>query len=224
MLNTRKPSELLSGLNAIRIQGGGDCPEMALTGLSAALENALDNSVAYVFTDASAKDYALYDAIVQELQRKQIKVSFLLTGVCSDGKSAPGYTVYENLSRISGGQVFEIRRSKVKDVLTAIIGEIDPKFQLLEALYFDKAGSSKTHLNAAINLAKITVIVSGKNVNLTIINENGAKMGTSNKISLENLIIVSFEPKNETYEINASADSAYSLHVSGTTYESMFNV
>jgi len=38
------------------LQGGGDCPELAATGIIAAIEASKPNSHLYFFSDASAKD------------------------------------------------------------------------------------------------------------------------------------------------------------------------
>ena len=60
-------------LEQIQVAGGGDCPEYALNGLIKALEPALLNSLAYVFSDATAKDYRHYDVVLEMIQKKQVR-------------------------------------------------------------------------------------------------------------------------------------------------------
>lgn len=110
---TRNFSIILNRLNAIRVDGGGDCPELAMEGLKNAIERSLQNSPAFLFSDASAKDYPLYDEVAALIQRKQTQVNFFLTGNCGAAGS-PEYKVYTKISRTSGGQVFNLDRTSVR--------------------------------------------------------------------------------------------------------------
>jgi hypothetical protein len=106
---------ILERLMNITVGGGGDCPELALEGLRNAIERGLEKSPAFLFSDASAKDYILYDEVAALIQRKQTSVNFFLTGNCGvGGLNTPEYKVYSKIARTSGGQVFRLDRTSVR--------------------------------------------------------------------------------------------------------------
>lgn len=204
----------MSRLNSITVDGGGDCPELALKGLYNALEHALPNSLAYVFSDASAKDFDLYEIVVSLIQKKQTKVSFLLTGSC-DGKLSPGFDVYNKISRASEGQVFDMKRGSVKDVLLTISEAMDSKFESLKSLDFDKAGESSTSLKIDQSFSKFSVSMSGTNCKLTVKDHFNTEIKSSKSFSSANIKFMTFDVNDTSYKIEAYSESAYSIRVGG---------
>ena len=76
VFTTENPSEFLMKLMEVKIRGGGgDCPEMSLGGLQAGIQTALKNSLVYVLTDATAKDYELFKNVNRRVQSMQHSVS-----------------------------------------------------------------------------------------------------------------------------------------------------
>lgn len=71
---TIERNRLLETLDELKIFGGGDCPERTLNGIILALKYAMPKSFVYIFTDASATDYELESAAIEQIQQKQATV------------------------------------------------------------------------------------------------------------------------------------------------------
>lgn len=211
---TRNPKELLERLNYINVSGGGDCPEKALSGLKLGLKLALPNSFAYVFSDASSNDYYFYDEVVALIQKKQVTVNFLLTGNCNQSYER-GYKVYHDISRVSNGQVYDMNKSNVKDVLVAIKDTMKHNYNVLKSVDVEDRGTSITDLNIDKSISELKVSIAGQNPQLSIRDPSKQIVNASEELTLENLKLINIkDPKEGTWEINASATSAHSLRLS----------
>ncbi|XP_037533684.1 von Willebrand factor A domain-containing protein 7 [Nematolebias whitei] len=112
------PQQFMQDLENLMALGGGDEPEMCLSAILLALAHSPPLSEIFVFTDASAKDAYLFDAVKALALEKQIKITFLLTEdpSYSTGKwrmrrkrrsmeplPPDRFSLYSSLSSLSGG-------------------------------------------------------------------------------------------------------------------------
>jgi len=198
-------------LNAIKIYGGGDCPELALQGLEHALQNALPGSLAYVISDASAKDYSRYNAVYQLMQRRQATVNFLLTGFCSS-KTDEKYLVFDRLSKASNGLIFNMKKTDIHAVLKQLNNALDSEYSVIKNII--STGQESTSLNIDGSVKQLSVSVSGTKPQVTVKNPTGSVATPAETLNLDSVKIVKFnDPAKGTWTIETSAGSEYSTRV-----------
>ncbi|KAM4631552.1 uromodulin-like [Discoglossus pictus] len=115
---TESKTEFGNFFNSLVARGGGDCPELALSGLQLALENSPPNSFILVLTDASAKDYndtALRNNISSLINTTKSQVFFLITGLCKN-LNDPQFLIYRDIALQSFGHVFQVSLSDLGKV------------------------------------------------------------------------------------------------------------
>ncbi|KAH0630489.1 hypothetical protein JD844_013551, partial [Phrynosoma platyrhinos] len=120
VLKTQNVDEFESYISNLRATGGGDCPEMSLTGLKLALQESLPRSKIFTFTDAGAKDEWLKNEIKVLIDSSGSEVNYALTGYCSSRRRrtySGGYyvmTTKSQLSQILGIMELSLNAAPVK--------------------------------------------------------------------------------------------------------------
>ncbi|XP_019616173.1 PREDICTED: von Willebrand factor A domain-containing protein 7-like isoform X2 [Branchiostoma belcheri] len=133
MTITRDSTVYTAAINALNAHGGGDCPELSMTGLELALQNTLPKSKIYLFTDADPKDSDKMPDVLSLLRQKKSTITFLLTGSCSRKrrdlhgrlKRAVSGNPYDVIAEESGGKVFDITKDEVAEVSEVIALEVN---------------------------------------------------------------------------------------------------
>ncbi|CAO1415300.1 unnamed protein product [Diamesa serratosioi] len=219
-LVTTNPQKVLQKLNSIVVSGGGDCPEMAIGGLIEGMKHALPNSMAFVISDASAKDYAKYRAAYKLVRDKKISVSILSTGNCG-ARTGEGYKVYQSLSRQSNSQVFDMKSGNVKDVILAIRKQLNDDYATLKSVDKPYAGTTHEEFFVDNSMSEFDISLSGNNPSMIIKNPLGQIVAGS-KISSDNYIIVTIkDPMAGKWVVEAKSSSAHSIRfggISGTKF------
>ncbi|GAA6068274.1 von Willebrand factor A domain-containing protein 7-like isoform X1, partial [Tachysurus ichikawai] len=105
---TTDPDLFKKQLTALTAEGGGDVPEMCLSGLQLALTSSPPQTEIFVFTDADAKDKGLKNTILALIERTKSVVNFMLTKAISSQQVSS--QVYHDLAQASGGHAIEVTK------------------------------------------------------------------------------------------------------------------
>ena len=136
---TNDAQEVIEAVNNLTANGGGDCPELGMTGLYQALLHCLPESNIYYFSDADVKDEWRKNEVDSLAKDKKVKLNFILTGQCSrrrrrdmlqsrlqrpaahrTRRTIQGQALYQDLATQTGGQVLETSKAQVADVVKVI--------------------------------------------------------------------------------------------------------
>ncbi|KAG7265558.1 hypothetical protein CRUP_005090, partial [Coryphaenoides rupestris] len=120
---TTNPEEMKSQISQLTAKGGGDAPEMCLSGLQLALTAAPASSHIYVFTDAIAKDIYLKDTIFALIRRTKSTVNVFFTQKSKRKRRAlrASYNDYEEMALASGGQAIKVSKGKLSEATKVIL-------------------------------------------------------------------------------------------------------
>jgi hypothetical protein len=163
--------EFLTAVNAISVNGGGDCPEMMYTGIEKLAKVIDKDSSLYVFSDADAKDLNTKREIVHQLVKENnLKLNFILTGSCGSpsGRRRRSLTGLEGktstridadiLAETSGGVVVD---SKPEEVSTSL--EIARRVQTIKTTTIKSGSIPNTCTNVTFS-----ILQKGSNVSIVL--------------------------------------------------------
>lgn len=160
--------KFIKDIQELKPDGGGDCPEMAFTGMKNALEEGpVSGSPLYVFTDAGPKDANedLVRDVKNQARTTGINVYFFLSDTCGDVSS------FKELANETCGQVFELPKSsselaKMKNVTKhLLVGTVCPPALAMNPLSGKRRRRATLHgysLRVDDTMEKIIVSVSSE--------------------------------------------------------------
>ncbi|CAH1403032.1 unnamed protein product [Nezara viridula] len=181
---TSNYDEFIDKLNRIRVYGGQDCPELALTGLKSTLEVTRPKSFIFVITDADAKDYYEEENIQLLIMRKSPFIFFLMTERCYGWRHQKGFDVYYNISRQTNGQIIMLDKSDVRQssLLRKMLDSLTEDFLQQGLVPLKRVSSNKpAHVPYLVpvpldpGIKKVTFVVSGAQPKLDITDPKGDK-------------------------------------------------
>uniref|UniRef100_A0A8C7P161 von Willebrand factor A domain containing 11 n=1 Tax=Oncorhynchus mykiss TaxID=8022 RepID=A0A8C7P161_ONCMY len=232
LIRTTNPDVMKTEIAKLKADGGGDLPEMCLSGLQLALTGAPASSHIYVFTDAVAKDIGLRDTILALIRSTKSTVSFFMTGDGAGARRrrrgvesrAATFETYKDLALASGGQAIGVTKENLPQATDVIIDSSTSALVtvLQRARNPGKAETFSFLLDESLN--NITIYITGKSLTFTLKNPAGVtqkqnevngELGTVQTVG--NLFRVRLASNKQTglWEISMNSNQPYTLKVTG---------
>ncbi|CAD7082367.1 unnamed protein product [Hermetia illucens] len=212
-----KASKMLEALDKVTIMGGGDCPELAMKGIIIGMVNALPRSHIFVFSDASAKDHARLPIALKFAQKKQLTVNLLITG--HDCVPIETYEAYTELARQTHGQVYNMEKTNVEEVVESIAEVLDTDMVPLESIYSEAGGTHDFDVFVDSAMKKISATVSGDDPKIDVYDpRKELSKDVKSVLDLDKVKMVKVDdPEPGKWGITTSSTSPHSIKISGTS-------
>ncbi|XP_017272500.1 von Willebrand factor A domain-containing protein 7 isoform X2 [Kryptolebias marmoratus] len=227
LIRTTDPEKMKTEIAKLKANGGGDEPEMCLSGLQLALTGAPSSSEIFVFTDALAKDIALKDTIFALIRSTKSTVSFFLTAVFKRRRrsvKAASFKDYQDLALASGGQAIQVSKAQLSQATDIIL---DTSTSALVTILQRARNSGSEEIIPFLldeSLKKVTVYITGKSITFTLTNPAGVsqnqneangKLGTIQTVGNLWRIRLNTDKQSGTWQINIKSNQLYTLKVTG---------
>ncbi|XP_026323130.1 hemicentin-1-like [Hyposmocoma kahamanoa] len=216
-ITTKNLAGFKNALDFINVYGGGDCPEMCMTGIKKALIESRPRSLLYIFTDASAKDYEKYEEIKDLAQRKLSQIIFVLTGMCGSEKD-PHYKVFEYLATATSGQVFHLDKSgEVHKILKYVEELVKSRKTVIANKDFPPGPNTFTY-EVDSKMKELVISVAGRDPSVTVTGPDGKTAATEDITRTSTIAVVKVtEVKPGVYNAEVNSQTRTSVVVTGRT-------
>uniref|UniRef100_A0A673CEV3 von Willebrand factor A domain containing 10, tandem duplicate 1 n=1 Tax=Sphaeramia orbicularis TaxID=375764 RepID=A0A673CEV3_9TELE len=224
-------------INALTASGGGDIPEMCLSGLQLALTAAPSTSEIFVFTDAPAKDAHLKSTITALIESSKSVVTFMLTDVLASRRrrslqgvrpramSQADAQLYRDLARASGGQAIEVTKDDLSKATTVIEDSSASAVVTVFQVVSNPGKPDNFSFTVDGSLKNMTAYITGKSsLTFSITSATGVTQSSSESsgplatlTTTGNLRRLSLNAENQTglWEISVNSNDPYSVKVIG---------
>ncbi|XP_018547037.1 von Willebrand factor A domain-containing protein 7 [Lates calcarifer] len=236
LIRTTDPEVFKNSINSLSASGGGDAPEMSLSGLRLALTGAPSNSEIFVFTDASAKDAHLNSAVIALIEQTKSVVNFMITSGLgsrhrrqSDNNqqlsqtTRSGAQVYKDLAQASGGQAIEITESELLKA-TSILTE-STSSSLVTLLQAARSPGMAENFTFTVDesVRNLTIYITGQLVTFTLISPSGVSQSSADTTgsliissqSVGNFQTLRLQQEAGLWEIKMVSTNPYTLKIVG---------
>ncbi|CAL8363112.1 unnamed protein product [Lota lota] len=208
LMRTRDPNVFKSWLNDLTANGGGDFPELALSGLQLALTGAPPGSEIFLFTDATAKDIDLKDTVIALIQRTKTVVNFMLTGSFlfsfrrrreingqnmgpTSRISSPEAQLFSDLAHASGGQAIKVSKSELSEATTIITESSAASLVTLLQAVRSPGRDETFSFPVDESVRSLTIYITGTLLNFTLTSPSGVSQSissTNNSLATEKVV------------------------------------
>uniref|UniRef100_A0A3B4U9U7 von Willebrand factor A domain-containing protein 7-like n=1 Tax=Seriola dumerili TaxID=41447 RepID=A0A3B4U9U7_SERDU len=238
LIMTTNADVFKDSINMLSANGGGDVPELCLSGLQLALTAAPPSSEIFIFTDAPAKDAHLKSTITALIESTKSVVTFMLTDVLASRRrrrsvqggisramSQSDAQLYRDLARASGGQAIEVTKSDLS-VATSVIEDSSASAVVTVFQVVRNPGIPDNFtFTVDGSLRNMTAYVTGaSSLTFSLTSPTGVSQSSSQSsgplaslTTAGNLRRLSLDTDNQTgsWQISVNSNSPYSVKVTG---------
>ncbi|KAM8740973.1 von Willebrand factor A domain-containing protein 7-like [Acanthopagrus schlegelii] len=195
LMRTTDPDKFKNAINSLSATGGGDLPEMSLSGLQLALTGAPPNSEIFLFTDAAAKDSRLLSTVNALIERTKTVVNFMITGgglfrrrrqIGNDQQqqqsrlSTSDLQLYRDLAQTSGGQSIEVTKSELPEAVSIITESSSSSLVTLLQAARTPGKAENFIFTVDESVKNLTLYITGTSVTFTLISPSGVSQQSTN--------------------------------------------
>ncbi|XP_030040039.2 hemicentin-1 [Manduca sexta] len=214
---TRDRNAFKQALDSIIVGGGGDCPEFSLSGIELGLELSLPRSQVYVFTDASAKDYSIYEQVKNRAQEKSSQIIFALTAGCANEIILERSLVYDRLASATSGRVFHLWTQNIDELLNWLVENVKGRMAVVAKKEFPPGYHNLTYTKDH-HTSQVFISVTGTKPQIHVVDPKGSVAPTRKVIDRSESAVVKVESQETgTYTASISSPSKTSVIVTGKT-------
>ncbi|XP_039682395.1 von Willebrand factor A domain-containing protein 7-like [Perca fluviatilis] len=249
LIRTTDPNVFKRAINALSAAGGGDLPELSLSGLQLALTGAPPNSEIFLFTDAPAKDLYLKSTVIALIERTKSVVNFMITNILgfrrrkrSDDSQeqeqqnirmvTSDAQVYKDLAQASGGLAIQVTKSELL-MATSIITESSSS-SLVTLVQASRSPGKAENFTFTVDesVRNLTVYITGRSVTFILISPSGVSQESTNTTgslitashSVGNFMTLQLKTQAGQWEIKMVSTNPYILKVVGeSSIDFLFN-
>ncbi|XP_035998882.1 von Willebrand factor A domain-containing protein 7-like [Fundulus heteroclitus] len=237
LIRTTDPNVFKKEINSLTPNGGGDAPEMSLSGLQLALTGAPPNSEIYVFTDAAAKDEYLRNPVIALIEQTKSVVNFMITNIFltrrrrqADNNQQQSVRMaradgqlYRDLAQASGGQAVEVTKGQLLEALS-VLTESTSSAQVVLLQAARNPGKAENYtFTVDESVRNATIYITGASVGFTLISPSGVIQSSADTTgsstfsyqSVGNLQTLQLKTEPGVWEIRIESTIPYSLKVVG---------
>ncbi|KAM7419016.1 hypothetical protein PAMA_016233 [Pampus argenteus] len=247
LMKTTNADVFKDSINKLSASGGGDIPELCLSGLQLALTAVPPSSEIFVFTDAPAKDALLKSTITALIESTKSVVTFMLTevlssrrrrkdvhGVTSRSMSQSDVQLYHDLAQASGGQAIEVTKSNL--FLATSVVEDSSASAVVTVFHVVRNPGRPDHFTFTVDrsLRNMTTYITGaSSLTFNLTSSTGLSQSSSQSngplasvTTVGNLRRLSINTDNQTglWEISVNSNNPYSVKVTGGNASLMVTV
>lgn len=176
-----------------------------MSGLKAGLDEALPNSIVYLFTDAPANDIELYENVSAIILKKQITVNCLISNSC--GQRNEKYEIFSKISNLGYGLTYEVEKNNFNDILQSIKDDINSNHKILTTIRSVNNKAIRFNFDIDDTVTELKITMAGRDQSYDIKNPSHSDAQTKSKFITEGIKILIFKnPMKGNWKIEVKND------------------